>query len=111
MNTVIKTVLVIGALAASTTALKAADAAELWSKNCVSCHAADGSGSTTMGKKYGAKDYRDAKVQADLTDEKATKAITEGISEDGKVKMKPFKDKLTPEEITALIAHIRTFKK
>jgi len=111
MNKKISALMIIGSLVCSAGIAKAADAAELWTKNCVSCHAADGSGSTTMGKKYGVKDYRDAKVQADITDEKATQAITDGITEDGKTKMKPFKEKLTPEEIKSLVAYVRTLKK
>ena len=35
-----------------------------YNKHCVSCHAKDGSGKTTMGRKVGAKDYTDAKVVA-----------------------------------------------
>jgi len=84
----------------------AADAAENWTKNCASCHAKDGSGNTMMGKKSGVESYADPKVQAKFTDEEAFKSISEG-----KGKMKAFKDKLTPEEIKALVAHIRAFKK
>jgi cytochrome c553 len=88
-----------------------ADVAENWTKHCVSCHAKDGSGNTRMGKQSGAKDYRDAKVQAELKDDNGLKAIKEGITAKGKEVMKPFKDKLSDEEIKALIAHMRTFKK
>jgi len=90
--------------------VKAADAAANWSANCASCHAKDGSGSTLMGKKNGVKDYRDAKVQAEFTDEKATQAIKDGITDDGKIKMKSFKEKLTDDEVKDLVAFIRKFK-
>ena len=110
MNTKIKALIIIGSLACSGGVAKAADAAETWSANCASCHGKDGSGNTLMGKKNGAKDYRDAKVQAELTDEKATLAIKEGITEEGKIKMKAFKEKLTDDQIKDLVAYIRKFK-
>ena len=110
MKLKIHTLIVIGALAFSAGAAKAADAAENYTKYCVTCHAKDGSGSTTMGKKNGAKDYRDPKVQESFTDEKATASIKDGVTEDGKTKMKSFKDKLTDDEIKDLIAYVRKFK-
>jgi cytochrome c6 len=102
----IQTLLVTTSIVLTAGIASAADVAEVWAKNCASCHAKDGSGSTVMGKKSGAEDYRDPKVQAKFTDEQAIKII-----KDGKEKMKPFKDKLTDEEIKALVAHVRAFKK
>jgi len=93
------------------TNLCAADAPANWIKNCASCHAMDGSGSTRMGRQGGANDYRDAKVQAEMKDDAALKALKDGIQAKGKEVMKPFKDKLTEDELKALIAHMRTFKK
>jgi mono/diheme cytochrome c family protein len=75
------------------------------------CHGADGKGNTKMGKQSGVKDYTDAKVQEEMKDENAIKAIKEGIVEKGKKKMDPYKDKLTEEEIKALIGYMRAFKK
>ena len=43
----------------------AADAKALYEKDCAKCHGADGKGDTKMGKTLGAKDYTDAKVQAE----------------------------------------------
>ena len=95
-----------GVMAAPAAELKA-----LWDQHCVSCHAKDGSGNTRMGKKSGAKDYRDPKIQAELNDEKSLKVVREGIVEKGNERMKAFKDKLTDDEIKQLIAHLRTFGK
>jgi cytochrome c553 len=64
-----------------------------------------------MGRKAGAKDYTDAKVQEGLKDEAAIKAIKEGLTVEGKKKMDAYKDKLSDDEIKALVAHIRGFKK
>jgi mono/diheme cytochrome c family protein len=88
-----------------------ADAAASWTQHCASCHAKDGSGNTTMGKKNGAKDYRDAKVQAEFTDAKAMDIIKNGVTDGGKSKMKGFKDKLSDEEVKALVGYVRALKK
>lgn len=87
----------------------AADVEANWNKHCASCHGKDGSGETRMGKKAGAKDYRDPKVQAEIKPEEAFKKVKEGLKEEGKEKMKPFADKLSDEEIKALVEHIKTF--
>jgi len=91
--------------------VSAADVQENWDKNCASCHGKEGKGDTKMGQKFGLKDYTDAKVQASFTDEQMFKAIKEGVKEDGKTKMKPFGDKFSDEEIKALVAQVRSFKK
>lgn len=97
-------------LAAAMTAC-AADGKALWDQHCAMCHGADGKGQTNMGKKLGAKDYTDAKVQAALTDEAATKAIKDGFkNEEGKTVMRPAKN-YTDNEVKALVAYMRTFKK
>jgi cytochrome c6 len=89
----------------------AASASENWENHCAKCHAADGSGSTKVGKKFKLKDYTDAKVQAALKDEDMTKAITDGVTEAGKEKMKSFKGDLSATEITDLVAFIRKMQK
>ena len=98
------------ALAATTAALSAADAAANWDKNCKSCHGAEGKGDTTMGKTLKLKDFADAAYQATFTDAQATKAIKEGIKDGDKTKMKAYSD-LTDDEVKALVAKVRAFKK
>jgi len=90
----------------------AADGKALFEKECAKCHGVTGNGDTKMGKKLGARDLTDPKVQAELKDERMAKSIKEGVKEKNsdKVLMKAF-DSLTDEEIKALIAHIRTLKK
>src|SRR5258708_35863161 len=73
--------LVIAMVAIPAMSLCAADAKALYEKECAKCHGADGKGDTKMGKKLGAKDYTDAKVQADLKDDAAFKAIKEGLKD------------------------------
>lgn len=91
--------------------VSAADVEANWTKHCTSCHGKDGSGDTKMGKKSGAKDYRDPKVQAEIKPDVAFKNVKEGMKDGAKEKMKPFADKLTDDEIKQLIAHTKTFEK
>jgi mono/diheme cytochrome c family protein len=90
--------------------VQAQDAKALYEKECGKCHGPDGKGETKMGKKLGAKDYTDPKVQDAMKDDKAFKAIKEGMKDGEKVLMKPLEG-ATDEQIKALIAYMRTFKK
>src|ERR1017187_3923634 len=100
----------IAIMAVSALSAGAADAKANYEKACAKCHGADGKGETKMGKKQGAKDYTDAKVQAELKDDAAIKAIKEGYKDkDGKQVMKPSED-LSDDEIKALVTYMRTFK-
>src|SRR6185369_13615290 len=109
MKKLIPVIIAVAALA--TWSARAADVKELFEKSCVKCHGADGKGDTKMGKKVGVKDFTDAKVQAEFTDEKAFKAIKEGLKDkEDKIQMKPVEG-ASDDEIKALVAHVRTFKK
>jgi mono/diheme cytochrome c family protein len=103
-------ILSLGLLIAGSISARAADAKELWTKDCAKCHGEDGKGKTKMGEKLAVKDYTDAKVQAEMKDEQLTKAIKEGVKQDDKTKMKAFSD-LSDDEVKALVAYVRGFKK
>lgn len=106
-----KVILLAALLAVPALSVRAADAKETYEKDCAKCHGADGKGETKMGKKYGAKDYTDAKVQAELKDEAAFKAIKEGYKDkEGKQVMKPAEG-LSDDEIKGLVKYMRSFKK
>ena len=103
--------LTIAIIAVSTWSAAAADAKANYDKGCAKCHGKEGKGDTKMGQKLGAKDYTDAKVQAEMKDDAAFKAIKEGLkSKEGKRLMKPSED-LSDDDIKALVAYMRTFKK
>lgn len=109
--TPMKKIIVIASLLALPLALSAADGKTVYEKDCAKCHGSDGKGETKMGKKYGAKDYTDPKVQAAVTDEAAIKAVKEGLKDkEGKQVMKPAEG-TSDEEIKAVVAYMRTFKK
>src|SRR5437899_304709 len=108
-----KKLLALGIIVITAAALsaRAADAKAAYEKDCAKCHGADGKGDTKMGKKLGCKDYTDAKVQAELKDDAAVKAIKEGLKDkDGKVLMKP-QEGASDQDIKDLVAYMRTFKK
>ena len=91
--------------------VSAADAKANWDSQCAKCHGDDGKGQTKIGQKLGVKDFTDAKVQGDMKDDAAAKAIKEGKKDaDGKTLMKPF-DTLSDDEVKALVAYVRAFKK
>ena len=89
----------------------AAPAAENWENHCMKCHGEDGKGQTKAGRKLQVKDYTDAKVQAEMTDEEMTKVIAEGATDKaGKEKMKAYKGEISSDEIKELVAYVRKFK-
>jgi len=107
-----KKILLIAVLFGLTATLttKAAEAKDNWDTLCAKCHGATGNGDTKMGAKLGCKDFTDAKVQADIKDDAAFKALKEGLkSADDKTLMKPF-DQLSDDEIKALVAYVHTLK-
>jgi cytochrome c553 len=110
MKKLITTALVAASLLTAVSAF-AAGAKENWDQLCAKCHGADGAGNTKMGKKLKVKDYTDAKVQADFSDEQIAKVTAEGSTRDGKELMKGFKDDLSPADISALVGYIRQMKK
>lgn len=91
-------------------AVFAADVAENWNKHCVACHGKDGKGQTKAGRMAGVKDQTDAQYQAGLKDDKMFTSLKEGMKDGAKEKMKPFKEKLSDDEIKALVAHVRSLK-
>jgi cytochrome c6 len=80
------------------------DGAALYKAKCVSCHGADGSGQTPVGKSMKLRDLRSPEVQKQ-TDIELTKLIS-----GGKGKMPAYGQKLTTAEIQSVIAYIRTLK-
>ena len=91
---------------------RAADLTANWETHCASCHGKDGKGATKAGRTAGVKDFTDAAYQKTFTDEKAFEAAKVGIKDDkGKEKMKSFAEKLSDEEIKALVGFVRTLGK
>lgn len=110
MNTLTKKALILTATLLVAALAQAGDAKENWEKQCTKCHGKEGKGDTKMGQKLSIRDLTDAKVQAELKDEAAFKAIKEGIKKDDKVLMKPAEG-FSDDDIKALVKMVRGFKK
>ena len=78
------------------------DADKMFKTNCVLCHSADGSGSNPTGKAMHAKDLRSDEVQ-----KQSDAALNEVITK-GRGKMPAFGAKINPEDVTKLVAYIRS---
>ena len=82
---------------------------DLYKAHCSSCHGADGSGSTTAGKKMGLKDLRSPQIQ-NLSDDELFKTIAYGVQH----KQYPHafvKRGLSEEQITQLVSCLRKLPK
>lgn len=89
--------------ATATPAAPVATAKLNYAKNCEACHGPNGEGGQAVA------DGKEIKVPS-LTSEHAIKRTDEHIARmirEGDGPMPAFKDKLTPEEITALVAFVR----
>lgn len=82
------------------------DGKGLYNRKCAMCHGGDGV-AREMWAKQGAKNLNDLGWQKATNDEAIAKIITDGMTAK---KMPGFKDKLKPEEIAAIVKHIRTLK-
>jgi mono/diheme cytochrome c family protein len=86
-----------------------AKAVRLWKAKCASCHGADGKAQTETGAKLKIPDMSTAAWQKKVTDEKAKSAILDGVKRPDGEGMDPFRDKLEPEQVDALVAVVRSF--
>jgi cytochrome c6 len=82
--------------------LAQSDAVKVYKTNCELCHGADGSGNTGPGKAFHARDLR-----SDETQKQSDAALSEVIAK-GRGKMPAFGEKVKPDDVTKLVAYIRT---
>lgn len=79
----------------------------LFGENCASCHGADGKARTPAGRKLGARDLS----QSTLADADIVKQIRNGTrNERGAERMPGFKEKLSADEIDALVTYVKSFR-
>lgn len=88
--------------------VEVASGKELYAQNCMICHKENGKGGkvTVEGKSIDPDDITTAKMKQ-KADEKFVGYINEGFPDDG---MPAFKDKLTADQVKAIIKHIRTLQ-
>ena len=87
---------------------QAEEAAANWARHCKKCHAEDGSGSTAIGKKLEIGDYTDPAVLGEFSDEELFEMTKNGVDD---TKMSGYGEKLSDEEIHALVAYMRAMVK
>ena len=81
----------------------------LWKAKCASCHGVDGKAATETGGKLGIPDMTGAAWQKKATDAQLKAAILDGVKRPGKTEgMDPYRDKLEPEQVDALVAYVRS---
>lgn len=84
----------------------AKSAAELYSKNCATCHGKDGRAKTFKGKLKHTRDLTDPEWQDKASDERIFNSIM-----NGKGKMPAFGKKLSEQEINTLVTFVRALRK
>lgn len=77
----------------------------LYAQHCARCHGADGKSKTALGKTFKAPDLTTSRVQS-----RSNNRLTSSIK-NGRGNMPGFSKKLSAQDITALIAYVRSFKK
>ena len=80
------------------------DGKALYSAKCTMCHGADGV-AKSMWSKTGVHNLNDAAWQKTKTDADITKIVTDGSADK---KMPGYKDKMSAEEIAAVVKYVRT---
>jgi len=84
----------------------ARSAAELYARNCATCHGKDGRAKTFKGKLKHARDLTDSEWQGRVSDERLFNSIM-----NGKEKMPGYGKKLSEQEINSLVTYVRALKK
>ena len=79
--------------------------ADTYKARCAMCHGDDGTANTPAGKMFKAASFSDPAIV------KIPDADRFAIVKKGKDKMPPFGDKLTDDQIKAVLAYIRTLEK
>lgn len=88
-------------------ASSARSAAELYAKNCASCHGRNGRAKTFKAKFNHARDLTDSVWQGNVTDERIFNSIMNGKGK----KMAAYGKKLLEQEIDSLVAYVRGLKR
>ena len=78
---------------------------QVWMNRCKGCHGLDGRAQTQIGAKEKIPDFASAQWQKKFADPDIRQVVTEGSASNPK--MKPFGDRLSPEEIDAVVRFVR----
>jgi mono/diheme cytochrome c family protein len=86
-------------------------AQKLFNAQCSSCHGTDGRGQTTAGKHAGVKDWTAGTTLKALSDAEIAKIIREGRKDTSGKETMPSFQKLSDDQVKALVASVRSFQK
>jgi cytochrome c553 len=100
-------VAVFALVLAAPPAVFGADAAAVYKKKCAACHGKEGEPNRIFAKQ-GVRSFKDAEWQKATEDAQVEEAIRKGKKG---TMMASFEKQLTDEEVTALVAYIRTLGK
>lgn len=102
MRKIALVVTILGVLAFVAAPAFSEDGAAVYKAKCAMCHGEDG-----VAKKMAepSRNLNDPKFQSEVSKEAVVQILT-----DGKGKKKSMKDKLTPEQITAVADYVKTLK-
>jgi mono/diheme cytochrome c family protein len=81
-------------------------AAELYARNCASCHGRDGQARTFKGKLKHARNLADSDWQGRVSDERIFNSLM-----NGKGKMPAYGKRFSEQEIDSLVSHVRALRK
>lgn len=108
MNPSFRVALFLAVAAATAHGFAAPSGEALFGDYCASCHGLDGRARTPAGRKLGAKDLSASK----LGDAEIEKQILGGTKDArGNDRMPSFREKLKPEEIAAVAAYVKHFRR
>lgn len=93
------------AVCVATSAFAQASGADTYKARCAMCHGADGTANTPAGKLFKAAAFSDPAI-VKIPD--ADRAV---VVKNGKNKMPAFGDKLSADQIAAVLAYIRSLEK
>jgi cytochrome c553 len=98
--------LLLALLVALAPAARAEEAQANWQRRCSLCHGEAGEGPEEKDAHERIPDFRSRRWQGGRRDSQLRRTISEGV--DG-TRMRPFKQKLSKQEIAALVGLVRSF--
>ena len=95
----------LGASVLQAQAAAAPDGAQLYARNCASCHGANGVPNPAMVTRLGAiPDFTSAQVMGALADSTLIGAVTNGKGRT----MPAYRTRMTPEQVRAVVTYVKT---
>lgn len=103
---ILATLLMLASVSVLSAQQPADSAAAVYARSCARCHGSTGTPSPGMVRLMEVKDFADSTVMATVADSALSRAISEGTGG-----MPGYKDRLTADQITALVGYIRTLRR